>query len=487
MEKMNKQETLGITICTYNNRDLVIDCVKSIFDSDFSDYMIYLVDNASSDGTYDALTKTFSGNSKLKIIRNEENLGCSGGFDTGIRAAYNGKHKYIACLDSDIRLRKDALSVLCDYLEKNDDVAVAGSRVMYMDQPDVIQWIGSHVKYGEKFEDVFGENILDDRRFHPKDVLYFGAFFDRQGTRYNNDLDEVIECDLLPACAYVFRSCVIDSVGFWDTSYFLYWDETDWQKRVKEAGWKLVCCTDSVVWHKNGSFQPTNTRALYYSTRNVVKFFGKYVEKEKLEHLSRFILWSNFQRMYACNYKGIDGVIRTVMIAIDDAVHGIGGACQDGRIFDRNIEQTDFLMNGLKDSNSVLLVLGKKYDSEMARSLLFRMIIKIRRLKNVKICISADLDNDAYDQFEDRAEFVDNTDGDYDLRLRLCAHVNVDLPEWENDWIIVDPTGNYIDNYNGWLYFSNFQFEWNLFYNSHKDILLDELIEYHEKSNSTIE
>lgn len=480
---MTRREQLGIAICTFNNRDLVIKCLHSIKRSLFTDYHIYLVDNASSDGTYEAVEKEFPHEESLTIIRNEENLGCSGGFDTGIRAAYDNGHKYIACLDSDILLNDDAISILYDYLENHDDVAVAGSRVMYMDQPDVIQWVGSSVRYGEPFANVFEEDSSDKRSMHPQDILYFGAVFEHQGEKYEGGLEKVIECDLLPACAYMFKSKVLDDIGFWDVSYFLYWDETDWQKRVKDAGWKLVCCTDSVIWHKNGSFQPTNTRALYYGTRNVVKYFGKYVNRDKLEELMKYILWSNFQLIYGSNYRKLDGVTRTVMMAIEDAVHGIGGACLDGRVFDRNVEATDYLMNGLKESKTVLIKPHRRYDADMAKSVLFNMVIKVLRKKDVKIFICYDLEEKYKSAFEGRAEFVDSDSGEYDLRLKMCAHVNVDLPQWEDGWIIVDPFANYLDTYEGWIYFKNYEYAWRLFYTSNKDVLLKNLTDYHDRVN----
>ena len=478
---MSREEKLGIAICTYNNRDLVIECLHSVMGSSFTDYHIYLVDNASSDGTYEAVSKAFPDEKSLTVIRNEENLGCSGGFDTGIRAAHSNGHRYIACLDSDIRLNKNALTILFDYLETHDDVAVAGSRVMYMDQPDVIQWVGSSVRYGEPFMSVFKDNTIDGKEMYPQDTLYFGAVFEHQGEKYEGGIDKVRECDLLPACAYMFKSKVLDEVGFWDVSYFLYWDETDWQKRVKDAGWKLVCCTDSVIWHKNGSFQPTNTRALYYGARNVVKYFGKYADRDKLEDLTKYILWSNFQMIYGSNYKGMDGVTRTIMIAIDDAVRGIGGPCREGRVFDRNVEETDHLMNGLKNAQSVLIKPHKMYDRGLAKKTLFNLVIRILRKKKVKIYICYELPEEDRKEFEGRAEFVGDDGGQYDLRLKMCVHVNVDLPEWEDGWVIIDPNANYLDTYEGWMYFRNYEYAWKLFYTSNKDVLLKDLKKYRDR------
>ena len=309
---------------------------------------------------------------------------------------------------------------------------------------------------------------------------YFGAVFRKQGTVFNGKLDKVIECDLLPACAFMVRSEVIKEVGFWDRSYFLYWDETDWQKHIKEKGWRLVCCTDSVIWHKNGSSNPTNTRALYYGSRNVVKYFGKYIPEGKIQSFTKYVLWSNFQIIYPSNYKKLYGVIRTIMVSIEDALNGVGGIAGEGRIFARD-SKCDLLKTALNGVNNVLLTFDGAYDASTYEKILFNTVMRILQKKIIAIYIYTEREDINRDIFAKRAEFVKKKDGHYDLKLKLCVHVNVDLPNWEEGWCIVDPATNYIDSLDGWMYFKNYPRAWNLFYITHRDVLAYKLYQYHRK------
>ena len=85
MERVKRVKQTGIVVCTYNKKDYVERCVQSIFDSHATDYDVIVVDNASTDGTVEMLKDVFG--ERITLLCNEENLGGSGGFNTGLRYA----------------------------------------------------------------------------------------------------------------------------------------------------------------------------------------------------------------------------------------------------------------------------------------------------------------------------------------------------------------------------------------------------------------
>ena len=77
---------IGIVICNFNKVDKVLECIQCILENKFTDYDLYVVDNASTDDAPEAIKEKYG--DKVRLIVNKENLGGSGGFNTGLRAAY---------------------------------------------------------------------------------------------------------------------------------------------------------------------------------------------------------------------------------------------------------------------------------------------------------------------------------------------------------------------------------------------------------------
>ena len=90
--------TLIVVICNWNKKDDVIECLDSVYDARIAKMSVIVVDNASTDGSIEALENynKFS----FTLIKNVQNLGGSGGFNTGINAALKIGCEYIHLLDN---------------------------------------------------------------------------------------------------------------------------------------------------------------------------------------------------------------------------------------------------------------------------------------------------------------------------------------------------------------------------------------------------
>ncbi|MFA5719308.1 MAG: glycosyltransferase, partial [Desulfobulbaceae bacterium] len=126
---MSASPTVLVIIVTWNKKAYVVDLLQSLqrlsYPAERLDVVV--VDNASSDGTAEVLNRDFPG---VHVIENSENLGGTGGFNTGLRYAFaqpEGKYDYLWLLDNDVQVHRNALTELVTLLESEQDAAVAGS------------------------------------------------------------------------------------------------------------------------------------------------------------------------------------------------------------------------------------------------------------------------------------------------------------------------------------------------------------------------
>ena len=116
---------VSVIIVNYHSAQMVIDCIRSIFEKNVkASYEIIVVDNASGDGSVELLREAFG--SRIKVIASDVNLGFGKANNLG---AQHAEGDYLFLLNPDTLLVNDAISVLVDYLKENPDVGVAGGNL----------------------------------------------------------------------------------------------------------------------------------------------------------------------------------------------------------------------------------------------------------------------------------------------------------------------------------------------------------------------
>ncbi len=105
----------SIHIVTWNSEDSILNCVNSVINQDYDDWKLIVVDNNSSDKTYEVLEKSFSKNEKITLIKNQTNKGFAGAHNQAIGMADS---EYIVIMNPDVVICKDFLSKTDDFLEK---------------------------------------------------------------------------------------------------------------------------------------------------------------------------------------------------------------------------------------------------------------------------------------------------------------------------------------------------------------------------------
>ncbi len=300
----------GIVICNYNKSDYVVNCIQSVLESKTDDFDLYMVDNASTDDSVEAVKKRYG--NRVTILVNKENLGGSGGFNTGIRRVLEEGYEYLYCLDNDVLVDENAIGALVEYLDAHPDTGVAGSIVYHMDYPEYIQQYGLDIDFEHYTAITHYADVLDD------------------GT-----IPEVNFCDTVATCSVMIRTSCIQktNIGIMPEDNFIYWDDMEWIYRFTLAGFQVVTIKNSAVLHKMGSnVKPVNTFINYYMWRNRLNFFMRYTPEEQIDTMSYRVLSSVFDAMYESMYRGEHNVMQTISYAYYDAVKGVRGKADSFKI-----------------------------------------------------------------------------------------------------------------------------------------------------------
>jgi hypothetical protein len=247
---MDRQNLIGVVTVTYNSGTVIRDFMDSALKQTHSDFILYVVDNASSDDTL-ALLANYP-DSRVTILLNPDNLGVAEGNNLGIRAALKDECVFVLLLNNDTVFDSDLFSKLVEGLRQhNSDMVVP--KILFFDEPDKIWSAGGYFSALRGASRHFGLGQKDD-----------GQFDEPRAVSYN------------PTCCMLIKRDVFDRVGLMDANYFVYFDDTDFCLRAYRAGVNLFYLPAPTLKHKVSSLTGVaSTFTVRYHTRNHVYFFLK--------------------------------------------------------------------------------------------------------------------------------------------------------------------------------------------------------------------
>lgn len=249
------QPFVTIVIVTWNKRNDVMCLLDSLQDISCHSTCIIVVDNASTDGTTEAIRQHPL---SVILLENPENLGGTGGFNTGIRYALNNlRQDYIWLLDNDAEVRPDTLEKLVAAMEADRSIGIAGSCILDTAHRDLIVEAGGHV---------------DERSATWKPNLRYQVFSRHSGS-------PPVAVDYVPACSALVCKELFDVIGTMDDRYFLHWDDVDFGRSAARAGFRAIAAFDSVAHH--GTEKGYSSAVLYFDVRNSLLFLSKHLSAGK--------------------------------------------------------------------------------------------------------------------------------------------------------------------------------------------------------------
>lgn len=253
---------VSVSITNWNGRDFVIDCLRSIFKQNYPKNLLeaIVVDNASTDGSVEAIKKEFP---EVRILVQKKNIGFTAGMNVGLKAA---RGKYIMILNNDEVLDKNCILELVKIAEKDNKIALAGAKIYSMDNPKEIQSM-----YG----------FLNRKTMHSK--------FVGRGEIDKGQYEDIVDDATFVSFSSIVRNNIIKKIGYMDERYFIYFEDTDLMAKMKDAGYKLVFVPKAKIWHKGAvSLGRENPQIIYYVQRNNLIIRDKFNGFSLLEHLKNF-------------------------------------------------------------------------------------------------------------------------------------------------------------------------------------------------------
>lgn len=240
---------VAVIILNYKTKRLTLKCIDSIKKSSYKNTEIIVVDNNSEDDLEDDIKNI----PRVSFIQTGENLGYTGGNNIGIKKALVLGSDYIFVLNSDTELDNNAIENLVKTGEKDNKNGILGPKILFDDKKTI--WFAGGV-----FDE---NNILGSHK--GVDKIDDGRF------------DTEMETDYITGAAMFIKKEVIDKIGLLDDRYFLYYEDSDFCVRARNAGYKIIYAPKAIVFHENAKSTGLGSSLQdYFITRNRMLYASKF-------------------------------------------------------------------------------------------------------------------------------------------------------------------------------------------------------------------
>lgn len=219
---MQEHPFFSVIVLNYNGKSLIEPCLSSLLNSDYPNFEIILVDNASCDGSVELAVEISKTDRRLRIIKNSSNSFYTGGNNIGIN---NAKGDFILILNNDTEIEKKCLRELSDALKK-ENIGAAQPKILIQGGHSMIDNTGGIIDfYG--YTKGRGQREIDKGQFdNDEDIFYAG------GT------------------AMALKKSVLDKVGIFDAKFVAHWEDVDLSWRIRLAGYGIIFVPKAIIEHK---------------------------------------------------------------------------------------------------------------------------------------------------------------------------------------------------------------------------------------------
>lgn len=265
---------LSIVIVNYNNRGLLRQCLKSLFNNLIKsslNFKIILVDNNSSDGSVDMVREEFPA---VRLIPLEKNLGYAKGVNIGIKSI---ECKYYLILNMDTTIvQENAIEKMVEFMENNQAVGLAGPKLI---NPNGTTQVSACL-FPKFMYPIYRRTFLK-KLPNAKKIIHKYLMFDWD----HNDSRPV---DWVLGTGMIVRNKTIRQIGLMDERFFMYFEDIDWCRRIWENEWKVFYMHDIQIvhYHSRGSAKKNGLPSIFLNKLTKVhiiswlKYFMKYSGKK---------------------------------------------------------------------------------------------------------------------------------------------------------------------------------------------------------------
>lgn len=260
---MTKEPFIAIIILNYNQIKVTREFLDSCKSLEYSNYKIVMVDNASNDDPTDLIKENYP---DVKIVRNSENLGFTGGNNVGIQSI---DADYYFIVNNDTEVTPKLLNELLIPFEQDPKIGMVSPKIKYFEKPELIQYAGySQINPFTGRNKALGGKEVDSGQHNTPGY-----------TNYAH------------GAAMLVKKELIEKVGAFSDIFFIYYEELDWSARAVRGGYSIYYQPSAVIYHKESiTMGKESAMKAYYHNRNRVLFMKRNTSKFEFLIFSLFFL-----------------------------------------------------------------------------------------------------------------------------------------------------------------------------------------------------
>lgn len=289
---------VSIIIVSWNVKDLLLACLESIIaspiaindaDGDMPVVEIIVVDSASQDDTVAHLQQHYP---QVKLLAQSDNIGFTRGNNIGFAVA---KGRHLLLLNPDTEIIGDAIPQMLKYLDTHAEVGIVGPHTLNTDGTTQ----SSRRHFLTKTLAFFESTWLQS--FAPQALLTHFYLSDKPD-------EAILEVDWMQGSALMVRHSIYQEVGGLDTNFVMFFEEQDWCKRIKAAGWRAIYLgTAQIIHHGGKSTDQIGAQKHIWFQESKLRYSKKHHGIAFANILRLFLLLNYWLQLAIEGFKGIIG------------------------------------------------------------------------------------------------------------------------------------------------------------------------------------
>jgi GT2 family glycosyltransferase len=279
---------IAVVILNWNGKNFLEKFLPNVIEYSADIAEVIVADNASSDNSVDFLKENFP---QIRLIQNSENGGFSKGYNDALKHV---DADYFVLLNSDIEVTENWIKPVIDLMESHPEIAVCQPKIRSYYEPEKFEYAGA----AGGFIDRFGYPFCRGRIFETIEID-------------QKQYDDVCEIFWATGAAMFVKASIYKEFGGLDEDFFAHMEEIDFCWRVKNAGYKVMYCPNSTIYHIGGGTLPkqssrktylnfrNNLSLIYKNSYSTERFFVLFV-RSFLDEIAalKFLLEGNFKDFF---------------------------------------------------------------------------------------------------------------------------------------------------------------------------------------------
>ncbi len=246
-------------IVTYNNMRTIDRTLSTLLEFTRGvDFKLYIVDNASSDGTPQFIREKFGDDPRVEILERKTNDGFSAGHNFVLDRLTSEFH---AVINPDVIIRDDVLEIMASYMREHPEIGLLSPRIRFPDGRN--QVLG---KRDPKLRYLVASRMRG--KGEPNRLL-------REYAMLDEDLSAPCDIENATGCFMLLRTDLFREIGGFDTHYFLYFEDSDLTRMVRQKS-RAVYYPDACVYHVWGRESKKNNRLRRIQIQSMLYYFRKW-------------------------------------------------------------------------------------------------------------------------------------------------------------------------------------------------------------------